>query len=272
MQVSRQEWWEGFYAQHFEARDWFIDNEHALRELTTNGSNLSWNSRVLQVGCGSSDLVFWLWRIGISSVNIDFAPSIISALHQYSLDNAHKMSKQLCTDCGALSASSHGPLTLRAHGAVSSEALPPPSTPSAAALPPPLSCSHARPVTLSGPKFLVMDVRKLAFSEGSFDFVIDKGLLDCVSLADDKDQAQREMIAEIGRVLCDGGHFFVFSMHPLSERQALFADRTLWAEVREKVLPISPLELPSQTCLYLYTLQKATTATAPMVNMCLPLV
>jgi ubiquinone/menaquinone biosynthesis C-methylase UbiE len=102
-----------------------------------------------------------------------------------------------------------------------------------------------------------MNVRQMQFADGFFDFVIDKGTLDCVALSTDKRVATAEMLNEVSRILAPHGQYFVFSMHPLAgERLELVSQSHLNWTAQCIPLAHSPLELPEQEHVYLYVIEK----------------
>lgn len=60
-------------------------------------------------------------------------------------------------------------------------------------------------------KYEIMDVRKMSYGDESFDMVIDKSTIDALLCSTHPIMAVVEMLAEVYRVLKDGGVYFMVS-------------------------------------------------------------
>ncbi|OQR91396.1 methyltransferase-like protein 13-like isoform X1 [Achlya hypogyna] len=78
-------------------------------------------------------------------------------------------------------------------------------------------------------KYLVMDVRDMsAFSDGSFDAVIDKGVLDSVVCGVANSAAASSMMDEVFRILSPDGACFVFSNGTYASRAPYIDSNPAW--------------------------------------------
>jgi SAM-dependent methyltransferase len=118
---------------------------------------------------------------------------------------------------------------------------------------------RARAVGKRGLFYLVMDARALAFADGTFDLVVEKGTLDAIACLDEEDAVERA-VGQAWRVLRPGGLLVSLSMRvPRSRLSRLAPPGTDWrvahhAIPRQDTPPGLPSELAS---LYLYLLRRA---------------
>lgn len=66
-------------------------------------------------------------------------------------------------------------------------------------------------------QWMVMDVSKMAFEDGSCPVIIDKSLIDTLLCAPNSSRRVVEMLREVERVLSPGGRFITFSLHSVDE-------------------------------------------------------
>lgn len=98
-------------------------------------------------------------------------------------------------------------------------------------------------------KYLQMDVRQLAFEDGSFDTIIDKGTLDSMMCGDSAAADAPAMLREITRVLAPGGVFIMITYGEPSVRLPhLMQDEYHWHPVvhilpRPNVEGVTPEQL-----------------------------
>jgi SAM-dependent methyltransferase len=113
--------------------------------------------------------------------------------------------------------------------------------------------SRRRNREIEGITWKVMDVRRMAFANGEFQTVIDKGTLDSIFFAGDAEALTA--LTEISRVLKRRGFFISISCVPPDERRE-FIDRP--AELRlelETVIEL-PTPLPSDEPHYVYVVKR----------------
>jgi ubiquinone/menaquinone biosynthesis C-methylase UbiE len=98
----------------------------------------------------------------------------------------------------------------------------------------------------------IADVFRLPFRDSSFRCLVDKGTVDAVLSGPDKLRLAREMFAELLRVVCPSGLVLIASMFPPDVRLYHFAIAEI-TDVTVTELPFAPLELPKQSCMWLYS-------------------
>jgi len=101
-QVARKDWWESFYEQHTENREWFVSIELACDILVEEAKRMvqagkraeakreeeeeeqKGNLTLLQIGCGTSDLHLLAMESGLFEriVNIDYAEPLTKILKE----------------------------------------------------------------------------------------------------------------------------------------------------------------------------------------------
>jgi len=83
MQVSDTDWWDRFYQQRPEIRDWYLPNEIVVEALTSELCRLRPGQHVLHVGCGSSEIPLILQEKGYGPfTNNDISPAVIEAMKE----------------------------------------------------------------------------------------------------------------------------------------------------------------------------------------------
>ena len=70
--------------------------------------------------------------------------------------------------------------------------------------------------------WLVMDIKKMSFADGEFDFVLDKGTLDALTCGEDTEAAMFTACCEYVRVLKPGGVAFIISFGQAADRLDYF--------------------------------------------------
>ena len=258
--LATASWWDHYFDQHVEVVDWYLPNEYALELLLQeirrvcgigNEESADGDSavaappcslgalRILQLGCGNSDITELLFRAGVRHmINIDFSAVCITRMQALALEK------------GWTDAAAGGSIAFL---------------------------------------FQECDARALPFPAGSFDFVFDKGTMDCVVLESELGiEAGKAAVAEAWRVLRPGGVQVCFSLYPPAARAALWisvlseedggesaAEKAelleiltqtdnpprsfhtkAWSEVRMIALDHAPLEMPNQPHTYLYIATK----------------
>eukprot|EP01103_Thecamoeba_quadrilineata_P005122 TRINITY_DN1496_c0_g1_i12.p1 TRINITY_DN1496_c0_g1~~TRINITY_DN1496_c0_g1_i12.p1 ORF type:complete len:197 (+),score=36.79 TRINITY_DN1496_c0_g1_i12:165-755(+) len=76
--LTQVDYWDNFYLQLEDTRDWILENDVVLSHFLSNSSKDTYLGGLLHLGCGSSDLPKHLLAEGIHPlVNIDFSELIV---------------------------------------------------------------------------------------------------------------------------------------------------------------------------------------------------
>jgi len=95
----------------------------------------------------------------------------------------------------------------------------------------------ARSKDMRGVTWQVMNVMQLAFADGSFDAVVDKGTLDSLLCGDNSTANGGRYLSEVSRVLKPGGVFFCVSYGTPDNRLQYFENDDYGWSVVVKTLP-----------------------------------
>jgi ubiquinone/menaquinone biosynthesis C-methylase UbiE len=105
-------------------------------------------------------------------------------------------------------------------------------------------------------EWLEMDATKMAFENGIFDLIVDKGLLDAILCRIDGDELAEVAVSEIFRVLAEGGRFILISFGSPGQRLPVVRKvRRDW--ICNPVIVVPPaVGDPKETKTYIYVFVK----------------
>ncbi|CDJ69298.1 At4g34360, related [Eimeria necatrix] len=226
--------WEERYKKDPEPFDWF--NKYAALKPFLLSAGLEESHEILMLGCGTSTMSESLWDDGFRNItNIDFSSQCINIM------------QQRCADKPGM--------TWFAAAAAAAAATAAAATAAAAAAAASLLVSFAAAVTVLN----VLELDQL--ERRGFDFVIDKGTLDCILCGEKSFENVNKALTLISQILKPGGVYMMISygspMFRLNHLQRKEFEWTVDLQTLEKPSLNTPAEVEEKSNVhYIYICKK----------------
>ncbi len=103
-----------------------------------------------------------------------------------------------------------------------------------------------------GLSFRTMDATSLTYDGGTFDVVLDKGMMDCVLKTETGPDTVPRMLREMRRVMKPGGLLWLCSIYQPDDWLG-YLEREEWAwELKTVALDQAPIEAPEETKTFIF--------------------